>query len=139
MVGKEWLVDASGCDAALLRERSRVVTVCDRIIRDLDLHVIGDPVIHSFPDGGGLTAFYLLTESHLACHTYPESGIATFNLYCCHERPEWNWGEELASAFAAKDTNVTVVARGTGVSGTAAVGTAVAGTAAATDTAHGDR
>ncbi|HEY6334164.1 MAG TPA: S-adenosylmethionine decarboxylase [Blastocatellia bacterium] len=112
MVGKEWLVDASGCNAALVRDGGRVLSLCDRVIQDLDLHVIGQPVVQEFPGGGGLTVFYLLTESHLACHTYPESGVVTFNLYCCRQRAEWNWLSELAVAFGATDVRVAAVVRG---------------------------
>jgi len=31
----------------------------------------------------GVTGLLLLTESHLACDTFPERGFASFNLYCC--------------------------------------------------------
>jgi len=30
-----------------------------------------------------VTGLLLLTESHLACDTFPERGFASFNLYCC--------------------------------------------------------
>jgi S-adenosylmethionine decarboxylase len=53
-----------------------------------------------------------LTESHLACHTYPEYGTATFNLYCCRSRPEWDWESELRSALSAGSVTVTKLERG---------------------------
>ena len=121
MVGKEWLVDASGCDDGLLAQRRCILEICDGIIRDLDLHVIGEPSVNQFPRGG-MTVFYLLTESHLACHTYPECGVATFNLYCCRERAEWPWHDELVHALLAKSVTVTVVTRGTGSTAEAAGG-----------------
>ena len=111
-VGTEWLVDACGCDPLLLRKRAVVQQVCDEVIRDLDLHVIGAPAFHQFPDPGGFTVFYMLTESHLACHTYPESGVATFNLYCCRERPDWAWLLRLRQLIGAETVNVRTVQRG---------------------------
>jgi S-adenosylmethionine decarboxylase len=110
-VGKEWLVDALGCDASVLAESGRLLELCAQIIGDLDLHVVGSPALHQFPSGG-LTLFYLLTESHLACHTYPELGIATFNLYCCRERADWNWRQELTRALSADTVTITKVTRG---------------------------
>ena len=86
-VGTEWLVDAHGCSEGMLRDPAAVRRVCRKVIQELDLHVVGDGVCHQFPPPGGVTTLYLLTESHLACHTYPESGMATFNLYCCRSRP----------------------------------------------------
>ena len=52
-----------------------------------------------------------VTESHLACHTYPEHRLATFNLYCCRPRPRWTW-EDGSAALGAADVIVREVPRG---------------------------
>ena len=73
--------------------------VLDKVIADLGLKAIG-AVWHKFDGESGVTAVSL-TESHLACHTYPEHGTATFNLYCC--RPaEWDWDTNLRAALGAE-------------------------------------
>jgi len=41
-LGTEWLIDASGCDPAALADINRLKTVFDRVIHDLDLHVLGE-------------------------------------------------------------------------------------------------
>ncbi len=56
---------------------------------------------------------YMLSESHLACHTYPEHRLATFNLYCCSDRPAWPWQPQLASRLGASEVVVRKVVRGT--------------------------
>ena len=53
----------------------------------------------------------MLTESHLACHTYPEFGVATFNLYCCRERATWPWEERLREMLGANGVRVRCLAR----------------------------
>lgn len=111
-VGFEWLVDAAGCDAESLRDAGSLNAVFDRVILDLGLKTIGNPVWHKFAGEGGLTGFVMLTESHLTCHTYPEHGTATFNLYCCRQRPEWDWSANLMEMIGAREVNVTVVERG---------------------------
>ena len=111
IVGTEWLVEASDCIDAHLRDQSRLQDLFDRIIADLGLKVI-DSVWPKFPGEGGVTGLAALTESHLACHTYPEHGIATFNLYCCRSRPEWDWDANLKSTLGASTVSVTTVARG---------------------------
>jgi S-adenosylmethionine decarboxylase len=111
-VGTEWLVDAEGCSAQALRHIETLRRVCDEIIRDLALQVVGEPLWHQFPSPGGITGLYLLTESHLACHTYPETRIATFNLYCCKPRPEWQWEARLAEFLGATGVTVRVGLRG---------------------------
>ena len=113
-VGNEWLVDAEGCSAERLRDLEAIQLICAEIIRDLDLRVIGEPLWHAFPSPGGVTGLFLLTESHLACHTYPEAGIATFNLYCCRPRPAWDWTEKLTALLGAQRVTVRSSVRGAG-------------------------
>jgi S-adenosylmethionine decarboxylase len=112
-VGTEWLIEASGCDAAALRDAGRLRELFARAVTELDLRVVGEPQWHTFPDEGGVTGLIMLTESHLACHTYPEFGVATFNLYCCRERPAWAWDERLREMIGARDVRVRSVNRST--------------------------
>lgn len=110
--GTEWLVDAEGCCPDRLSDLDSLRRVCARIIADLDLHVVGEPMWRQFPPPSGVTGLYLLTESHLACHTYPESGLATFNLYCCRARPGWAWRERLEDMLGAERVTVRMLQRG---------------------------
>ncbi len=110
-VGTEWLIEASGCDAGALRDVARLREVFARAISELDLRVVGEPLWHKFPGEGGATGLAMLTESHLACHTYPEFRAATFNLYCCRDRPEWPWAERLREMLGAESVRVRSVRR----------------------------
>jgi S-adenosylmethionine decarboxylase len=112
VVGTEWLVDADGCDPAALRSAGAVRGVCEGVIAGLDLRTVGDALVHQFGGAGGVTALYLLAESHLACHTYPEHGVATFSLCCCRPRPRWDWEGELARLLSARRVRVRHLARG---------------------------
>jgi S-adenosylmethionine decarboxylase len=111
IVGTEWLIEAAGCDRALLRNEAAIRAVLDHVIIDLGLKAVGE-VWHKFPGEGGITGLIALTESHLACHTYPEHRTATFNLYCCRTRPEWNWDANLKNGLGASVVNVTKIERG---------------------------
>lgn len=108
IVGTEWLIDASGCRAETLRDTTVLRQMFERIIGDLNLQVVGEQMWHSFPAPGGVTGLALLTESHLACHTYPEFRTATINLYCCRERAEWPWAARLAEILGAQSVSVRV-------------------------------
>src|SRR5436853_5029974 len=110
-VGTEWMIDARGCKAEQLADLDRMRGLCERIICELDLKVIGDGQWLQFPAPGGVTGLYLLTESHLACHTYPELGVATFNLYCCRPRPAWAWEARLQEALGAAEVIVRFITR----------------------------
>ena len=111
IVGTEWLVDATGCHAGALRDASLLRGVCDRIVLELNLQVVGEMLWHQFPEPGGVTGLALLSESHLACHSYPEYGVATFSLYCCRARPEWPWAERLGEMLGARAVKVQPVER----------------------------
>ncbi len=100
--GIEWIVDASGCIASRLRDSRRLQRLFRTIVRDLRLHPIGEPNWHRFPDPGGVTGIWMLQESHLACHTFPEYASICINLFCCRPRPVWPWEERLAEHLGAR-------------------------------------
>ena len=70
------------------------------------------PLWHVFPAPAGITGLCLLTESHITIHTFPETGLATINLYCCRPRPAWAWEIHLADILGAGQVDVRTVARG---------------------------
>jgi S-adenosylmethionine decarboxylase len=110
-LGTEWLIDASGCDAAALADADRLRAVFERVIRDLDLNVLGEIAWHQFDFPGGISGLALLSESHLSCHTYPEFRAATFNLYCCRNRTSWPWETMLKEMLGASQVKVRVLER----------------------------
>jgi S-adenosylmethionine decarboxylase len=112
IVGTEWLIEAEECNENRLRDETLLRAVFSRIIGDLGLKTLGEPQWHKFGGEGGVTGLLMLTESHLACHTYPEHRIATFNLYCCRTRSEWNWEANLKEILGAMNVNITKIERG---------------------------
>lgn len=111
IVGTEWLIEATGCNQEKLRDIASLRAVFERAIDELGLKAV-DSIWHKFPGNGGVTGIVALTESHLACHTYPEHGTATFNLYCCRTRPEWDWSSNLQELIGAETIRVTKIERG---------------------------
>jgi S-adenosylmethionine decarboxylase len=120
--GTEWLVDAFGCDPARLSRAAPLLELSATIIAKLGLQVVGLPVVHHFEEPAGVTGLYLLSESHLAWHTYPESSLCTLNLYCCRSRPELDWSALLGAALGARQVRVAAVLRGLGSSPAAGSG-----------------
>ena len=110
-LGTEWLIDASGCDPAALTNPDRLRAVFDRVIRDLELNVLGEVQWHQFDHPNGVSGLALLSESHLSCHTYPEFQAATFNLYCCRRNVEWSWETTLKEMLGATEVQVRMFER----------------------------
>jgi S-adenosylmethionine decarboxylase len=110
--GTEWLIDGHGCSPARLRDRQAVLALLDRIVAAMELRVVSTAV-HVFPGAGGVTAMYLLAESHLTIHTFPEAGLATLNAYCCAPREPAPWLALFTEYLDAQDVVATKHARGT--------------------------
>lgn len=109
--GREWIVEAHGCDPAALADLDRGQALFARMIAELALHPVADPLWHKFPGPGGVTGLCLLAESHLACHTFPEHGSLCLNLFCCTARPEWDYRGRLRDLFGAERVEVRVLER----------------------------
>ena len=110
-LGTEWVIDASGCNPETLADVDQLKLIFDRIISDLQLHVLGEISWHKFPGPGGVTGLALLSESHLTCHTYPEFRAASFNLYRCGNRTSWPWETMLRELLGANEVTIRVFER----------------------------
>jgi S-adenosylmethionine decarboxylase len=110
--GEAWLVDAHGCDPESLRSREALESLFADLVRDLRLNPLGPARWHEFPGTGGITGFLLLSESHLACHTFPETGFAALDLYCCRRLEGWRWEEGLRERLGARSVVLRRVRRG---------------------------
>jgi S-adenosylmethionine decarboxylase len=55
------------------------------LVARLGLTSVGE-VYHTFAGSGGFTAVLALTESHLSIHTWPEHGLATFDVFLSNFR-----------------------------------------------------
>ena len=111
MSGVEWLVEAFGCAESKLRDLAALASLFDEIVAEMELRPIGEPVWHEFPHPGGITGVWLLSESHLTIHTFPEFGSACLNLFCCRERPAIEWAERLRSRLGARNIRTRELAR----------------------------
>jgi S-adenosylmethionine decarboxylase len=111
MSGLEWIVEAHGCDAAALSDLDRMQELFRQLVAALDLHPLGKSNWHQFPNTGGITGVSLLSESHLACHTFPEYGSLCLNLFCCRPRPSADFEALLKDEFGAARVSVRQVER----------------------------
>ena len=111
MTGIEWVVEAYGCAPGPLSNLATVQSLFARMVRDLNLHPCGATQWQQFPQSGGITGLCLLSESHLACHTFPEHGSLCLNLFCCRPRPEWDFAACLTEIFGAQSVQVRKLER----------------------------
>jgi spermidine synthase len=84
MNGLHLIGDLTGCrcDPQLLLDGERFREKCVELVNDSGLTIM-DVSFHQF-DGSGFTGAVVLAESHLAIHTWPETGGLTLDVYVCN-------------------------------------------------------
>lgn len=110
-IGQEWLLDASGCSASALTTIPTLSGLFEELIVGLRLSVIGTPQWHVFPSPGGITGLALLSESHLAIHTFPEHRYAALSVYSCSQRDPLDFPALLKRHLGATSVTVRTLAR----------------------------
>ena len=70
-----------------------VEQLAESIISGLDLHVVKKHSHAFFPKG--ITIVYILSESHLAIHTWPELGVIHIDLVTCSPRTKVEFEKSL--------------------------------------------
>lgn len=114
MSGCEWIVEAHGCNAAALADPESLRELFDAVIAGMALRPVADTVWHQFAEPGGITGLTLLSESHIACHTFPEYGSLCLNVFCCVPRRAWRFEQYLGSRFGASRVTVRRIERSYG-------------------------
>jgi S-adenosylmethionine decarboxylase len=109
--GCEWIVEAHGCQPLRLADIEHLRALFDHLVAAMNLHPVGEAAWHQFPGTGGVTGLSLLSESHLACHTFPEYGSLCLNVFCCRERPDADFQELLKREFGAATVRVRRIER----------------------------
>ena len=112
--GDEWVVEAFGCDAERLADRTVIGILLDRMVTELVLRPVGSGQWHVFPPPAGITGMLLLAESHLTVHTFPEHRSLCLNLFCCTARAEWPFAERLAEIVGAEQVQIRHLERAYG-------------------------
>jgi S-adenosylmethionine decarboxylase len=110
--GREYLVDARGCDPRQLQSLPRLRRLFDELSEELALQSVAPAAWHVFPGPGGITGAALFADAHLTIHTYPEAGLAAINLYCARALTDAWWVARLRATLGASDVSVRELRRG---------------------------
>lgn len=88
MSGKHLVVDIIKInDTEKIEKVENIKVLMEQIIEENNLNVVGE--VHKQFEPVGATCLYLLAESHLTCHTYPEKNYMALDLYCCNDKIEF--------------------------------------------------
>jgi S-adenosylmethionine/arginine decarboxylase-like enzyme len=77
-VGVHYLINIENIDVIC---NKKVSTICEKLIERTNLHVLNKGEHRFEPEG--YTCFYLLSESHLSAHTWPEHNKVCMDFFSC--------------------------------------------------------
>jgi S-adenosylmethionine decarboxylase proenzyme len=82
--GKHMICDIKGIkNLTLLGNMAEIQKRLDNICDKYE-YVVLNKVVHQF-DPIGITVLYLLSESHISIHTFPEKNYLAFDIYTCRQ------------------------------------------------------
>ena len=90
----------NGCQSDRLADEKFLVRLLDNISSEINVHVV-KRMSHYY--GPGVSVVFLLAESHISIHTWPELGFADFEIVSC----TGNSDVERRLEIAAKELGAT--------------------------------
>lgn len=117
MRGIHLIGELYGCDgnSPLLRDAAALQALCLDHVSESGLTLLGAG-FHQFQPSG-VTGTVMLAESHLAIHTWPESGYVTLDVFVCNYTRDnsdkaHRLFDALGESLAPREKNLTVLERG---------------------------
>lgn len=84
---RSFLYDIWLADNTLLQQIEPIQTMLSEAVRASGATILATK-FHQFTPQG-VTGFFLLAESHVSIHTWPEEGLASIDIFTCgHMQPE---------------------------------------------------
>ncbi|MEM1518974.1 MAG: adenosylmethionine decarboxylase [Pyrobaculum sp.] len=87
IVGRHIYGNLYGCDAEVLRDEARLVTIVKEAVKLANAYLLSIGA-YRFGPNGGLTVFAVVAESHISIHTWPEHKYATVDVYTCGDHTD---------------------------------------------------
>ena len=105
------LAEFYGCSFGLLNDPKKVEKIMCKAALEAGAE-IREFVFHKFSPQG-VSGVVVISESHLAIHTWPELGYAAIDVFTCGERVNpWDACKYLEAMFEAQDVKAMEIKRG---------------------------
>lgn len=110
-MGIHIIAEFQGVDPEKISKVEKIQEVLDRVIAKSGLHAVSSS-FHQF-EPYGVSAVYLLSESHLSVHTWPERGYLDLDIFTCGEDgPALKAFQLLKEEFQPKSIKKRIIRRG---------------------------
>jgi len=88
--GKHLVIDVLTKNSDKLTDKKFTRGLFKTVIKEIEMKAVLPIVLYQFPSllkdkkkKGGITAFCILEESHLSCHSWPEENYIAYDVYSC--------------------------------------------------------
>jgi S-adenosylmethionine decarboxylase len=110
-LGRHILAEMYDCDPDILDDQTRVTDVMVRAALEAGAEV-RQVAFHKFSPQG-VSGVVVISESHLAIHTWPELGYAAVDVYTCGERVDpWDACRYISAGLRAGRVDAQEIRRG---------------------------
>jgi len=110
-LGRHVLAEICGCDFDILNDIDKVEEILVNAALEAGAEV-RECVFHKFSPQG-VSGVVVISESHLAIHTWPELGYAAVDVFTCGEKVNpWDACNYLNNRFSAKHMTAKELKRG---------------------------
>jgi S-adenosylmethionine decarboxylase len=110
-LGRHILCEVFGCDPEVLNDTEKV----KQLMVDAALAAgaeVREVAFHKFSPQG-VSGVVVISESHLAIHTWPEYGYAALDIFTCGTKVDpWQAFDHIANKFQPERTNAIEIKRG---------------------------
>ncbi len=110
-LGRHVLAEIYGCDPRILDDRDGVERIMVQAAVEAGAEV-RQVAFHKFSPQG-VSGVVVISESHLAIHTWPEYGYAAVDVFTCGDKVNpWDACNRIVKHFDAKQVQATEMRRG---------------------------
>ncbi|BAF59622.1 MAG: S-adenosylmethionine decarboxylase proenzyme [Pelotomaculum sp.] len=110
-LGRHVLAEICGCDFDILNDIEKVEEIMVNAALEAGAEV-RECVFHKFSPQG-VSGVVVISESHLAIHTWPELGYAAVDVFTCGDKVNpWDACNYLSERFSAKHMTAREMKRG---------------------------
>lgn len=110
-LGRHVLAEVFGCQRAILNDVDKVEGIMVNAALSAGAE-IREVAFHKFSPQG-VSGVVIISESHLAVHTWPELGYAAVDVFTCGDRVDpWEACNYIVEQFGAQNVTATETKRG---------------------------
>lgn len=112
------MFDCSGCDKALMQDKSNIYNFVKTLVKNIDMVAHGEPLIEFLcpgdPDKEGYSLMQLITTSSITGHFIDHQGHVYLDVFSCKQYDPVVVEDTIKQFFNAKNIKTNCVTRNAG-------------------------